>query len=67
MSTPCHSRSHQALLKKKADPNVRNSKDKTVLDLAQSSQSPAPVKLLERHGAVRNVTTAQDSSLVSPA
>ena len=50
----------QAMLKKRADPSSVNSKGKTPLDLASTSQSPALVKLLERYGAVRQVSKETD-------
>ena len=48
------------MLKKRADPNKVNAKSKTPLDLVQTSQSPALVKLLQRYGAKRHASTAQD-------
>ena len=58
LACPCHA--VKAMLKKKGDPNLVNAKGKTVLDLVQTSQSPALVKLLEGYGARRQTTTAQD-------
>ena len=48
------------MLKKKADPSQVNAKGKTPLDLAQTSQSPAVVKLLEKFGATRNCSSETD-------
>ena len=50
----------EAMLKKRADPNKVNAKSKTPLDLVQTSQSPALVKLLRQYGAKRHASTAQD-------
>ena len=48
------------MLKQKADPSQVNAKGKTPLDLAQTSQSPAVVKLLEKFGATRNCSSETD-------